>query len=380
MIYLDNAATTYPKPAPVWKAMEEFLIHNSANPGRGGHRMALEAGRMVLEVREQIAELISAKRPEEIIFTSSATESLNLAMMGSLRQGDHLIITSMEHNAVARTAYHLKSVGIELDVVDADGYGMVNPEQIARRIKRNTRMIATLHASNVTGGIMPAEAIGQICRNRGVMFLLDASQTAGMLPINVQEMNADLVAFPGHKGLFGPTGIGVLYVHPGIEMQPIKFGGTGSQSEDLEMPRLIPDRYEAGTQNTVGIAGLGAGIKFVMQTGVEKIAAHERALTRHLIEGLRSIKRVEIYGPQEPDDKVGVISFNVRGMDSSEVGFILDQVYGIAVRVGLHCAPLAHKTLGTFQRGTVRVSFSYLNTLEEVNQLISAIQEIIREY
>ena len=380
MIYLDNAATTYPKPDPVWKAMEEFFLYNSGNPGRGGHRMALEAGRIIFGVRERLTELISAKHPEEIVFTSSATESLNLAMLGSLHQGDHLIITSMEHNAVARTAYHLKSTGVDLDVVDADGQGMINPDDIERRIKRNTRMIATIHASNVTGGIMPVKAIGEICRNQGIVFLLDASQTIGVRPVNVQELNVDLLAFPGHKGLFGPPGIGVLYVGQGIELKPIKFGGTGSESANLKMPHLIPDRYEAGTQNTVGIAGLGAGAEFVMRTGLDKIAAHEKSLTGHLMEGLKSINRIEIYGPPASDDRLGVISFNIQGMDSSEVGFILDQVYHIAVRVGLHCAPLAHKTLGTFKKGTVRASFSYLNTQDEVDRLISAIRDLIHEY
>ena len=380
MIYLDNAATTYPKPPQMFKTMEKFLRYGSANPGRGGHQMALEAGRAVLGVREQIARFISAKQPEEIIFTSSATEALNLALLGSLYQGDHLIITGMEHNAVARPAYHLKANGVDLDVVGADRYGMLEPDDIAGRIKKNTKLVAAIHASNVTGGIMPVREISQICRNREVSFLLDASQTAGTVPINVQEMGVDLLAFPGHKGLFGPPGIGVLYVRPGIELKPLKFGGTGSQSESLEMPHLLPDRYEAGTQNTVGIVGLGAGIEFVKQTGIEKILVHEQSLTRHLLDGLRKISRIEIYGPQDSQKRVGVISFNVKGMDASEVGFILDQVYGIAVRVGLHCAPLAHRTLGILDKGSVRTSLSYFNTREEIDQLISAVNDIVLEY
>lgn len=342
--------------------------------------MALEAGRVVLGVREQVSGLIYAGEPEEIIFTSSATEALNLALIGGLRTGDHLVISSMEHNAVARTAYHLKGIGVEVGVVEADRWGMITPEDVARAIKRNTRMVAAVHASNVTGGIMPIEEIGSLCRKAGIRFLVDASQTAGVIPVNVQQAQADLLAFPGHKGLYGPPGIGVLYVGSGIELEPRKFGGTGSQSEDLEMPHLIPDRYEAGTLNTVGIAGLGAGIDFVQQTGMEKIAAHERELTRHLMVEIKDISRIKIYGPPNPEDRVGVVGFNIEGVDSTEVAFILDQVYGIAVRAGLHCAPLAHKTLGTLEKGLVRVSFSIFNTLKEVDQLISALHEIVREY
>lgn len=380
VIYFDNAATSYPKPFQVPQAMDNFLRSRSANPGRGGHRMALEAGRVVLGVREQVSGLIYAGEPEEIIFTTSATEALNLALIGGLRTGDHLVISSMEHNAVARTAYHLKGIGVEVGVVEADRWGMITPEDVARAIKRNTRMVAAVHASNVTGGIMPIEEIGSLCRKAGIRFLVDASQTAGVIPVNVQQAQADLLAFPGHKGLYGPPGIGVLYVGSGIELEPRKFGGTGSQSEDLEMPHLIPDRYEAGTLNTVGIAGLGAGIDFVQQTGMEKIAAHERELTRHLMVEIKDISRIKIYGPPNPEDRVGVVGFNIEGVDSTEVAFILDQVYGIAVRAGLHCAPLAHKTLGTLEKGLVRVSFSIFNTHKEVDQLISALHEIVREY
>ena len=265
-------------------------------------------------------------------------------------------------------------------MVDADKFGLIDPSDIARRIKTNTRMVAMVHASNVTGGIMPIRDIGYICRNRGICFLLDASQTAGVLPLDVRDMDIDLLAFPAHKGLYGPPGIGVLYISPGIELDPIKFGGTGSQSDSLEMPHQLPDRYEAGTQNTVGIAGLGAGVEFIQQTGIDNIFAHEQTLTEHLITGLRGTNRIEIYGPRELDERVGVVSFNIQGMDASEVGLILDQVYNIAVRVGLHCAPLAHKTLGTLEKGSLRASFSFFNTEEEVDQLISAVHEIIREY
>ncbi len=380
VIYFDNAATSYPKPSQVRQAMGDFMENCSANPGRGGHRMALEAGRVVFGVREQVSGLIDAGEPEEIIITSSATEALNLALIGGLRPGDHLVISSMEHNAVARTAYHLKTIGVELGVVEADRWGMITPEDVGRAIKRNTRMVAVLHASNVTGGIMPIEEIGLVCKKAGVPFLVDASQTVGVIPVSVRQAEADLLAFPGHKGLYGPPGIGVLYVRSGIELEPRKFGGTGSQSENLEMPHLVPDRYEAGTLNTVGIAGLGAGIDFVRQTGMEKIAAHERELSRHLIEEIKDLSRITIYGPLDPKDRVGVVCFSIEGVDSTDVGFILDQVYGIAVRAGLHCAPLAHKTLGTLEKGLVRVSFSIFNTHEEVDQLISALYEIMREY
>lgn len=380
VIYFDNAATSYPKPLQVRQAMGDFMEKCSANPGRGGHKMALEAGRVVLGVREQVSELIGAGEAEEIIFTSSATEALNLALIGGLRPGDHLIISSMEHNAVARTAYHLKSIGVELGVVEADKWGMITPEAVAQAIKKNTRLVAILHASNVTGGIMPIEEIGLVCKSAGVLFLVDASQTVGVIPVNVRQAEADLLAFPGHKGLYGPPGIGVLYVRSGIELEPRKFGGTGSQSENLEMPHLIPDRYEAGTLNTVGIAGLGAGIEFVRQTGMEKIAAHERELTRHLLDEIKNMSRIRTYGPPDLKNRVGVVSFSIQGVDSTDVSFILDQVYGIAVRAGLHCAPMAHRTLGTLEEGLIRVSFSIFNTHEEVDQLISALYEIMREY
>lgn len=379
MIYLDNAATTFPKPPAVWEAMEDVIKNKGANPGRSGHRLSVEAGRILWEAREMLYSFIGAEEPEEIILTSNATEALNLAIKGCLKPGDHCIITSMEHNSVARPVHALAAAGVEFDIVEADTEGIIRAEDIKKAIKDNTKLVAVSHGSNLTGSVQPVEEVGKICREAGVYFLVDAAQTLGVLPFNVKKLNADMVAFPGHKGLYGPPGTGGLYLRRGLVLTPLKEGGTGGQSETLEQPGNCPDRYESGTANTVGIAGLRAGVKFVAQLGVHHIEEKEKDLLSLMLSGLKRFDEVEVYGPQDLNKRLPVVAFNIRGMDAAEVGFILDRVYDIAVRTGLHCAPLAHRTMGTLESGAVRASLSYYNTREEVECFLRAIESIIRE-
>ncbi|MGI6488313.1 MAG: aminotransferase class V-fold PLP-dependent enzyme [Syntrophomonadaceae bacterium] len=379
MIYLDNAATSFPKPPVVWEAMEDIIKNKGANPGRSGHRLSVEAGKIMWDTRELLAAFLNADDPEEIIFTSNATEALNLAIKGCLKHGDHCITTSMEHNSVARPIHELKPLGIEFDIVQADGQGIVKPQDIRRAIQENTRLIAVTHGSNLTGSIQPVEEIGAICSEAGVYYLVDAAQTAGILPLDIKKMGADMVALPGHKGLYGPTGTGVLYLRKGLILNPLKVGGTGGQSETLHQPLNSPDRYESGTPNTVGIAGLQAGLKFVARVGVRNIEAKEKELLALMLAGLRQYDEVEIYGPEEIAYRLPVVAFNIKEADASEVGFILDRVYDIAVRTGLHCAPLAHRTMGTLEKGAIRASLSYFNERREVEFFIGAIGSIIKD-
>lgn len=379
MIYLDNAATTWPKPETVPEAMVSCMRDAGANPGRGGHRMSLAAGRIILETRELAASLINAGNPVQVVFTGNATEALNLALKGVLRPGDHIVTSSMEHNSVMRPIQSLGALGVEATVVPCSADGYLEPGDLRAAIKKNTRMIALIHASNVTGTIMPVEEVGILARERGLVYLVDAAQTIGYLDIDVQRMNIDLLAFPGHKSLYGPQGTGGLYIREGLNLAPIMEGGTGSGSESLTQPEAMPDRYESGTPNTVGLAGLGAGIKYINEQGLEKIRNHGQDLLARLTEGLRQIPGVTVYGPGQPDRQVPVVSFNLGTLGSSEVAFLLDRVYDIACRSGLHCAPAAHRTMGTLKSGTVRLSMSYHNTAEEVDQALKAVAEIAAE-
>lgn len=379
MIYLDNAATSFPKPPEVWAAVEDVLKNKGANPGRSGHRLSVEAGRILWETRELLCSLINADEPEEIVFTSNATEALNLAIKGCLKPGDHCIITSMEHNSVARPVHRLKEEGVSFDIVEAGPDGIVKAEDLRKALKENTRLVAVCHASNLTGSIQPVEEIGTICRAAGVLFLVDAAQTAGLLEVNVKKMQADMVAFPGHKGLYGPTGTGGLYIRKGLKLSPLKEGGTGGQSESLHQPDNSPDRYESGTANTAGIAGLQAGVKFVSRLGIRHIEEKERELLELMVNGLKNYDEVEIYGPSDLSRRVPVVPFNIKNVDSSEVGFILDRIYDIAVRTGLHCSPLAHRTIGTSEKGAIRASLSYFNTREDVTTLVNAVGNIIKD-
>jgi cysteine desulfurase/selenocysteine lyase len=376
MIYLDNAATSFPKPDSVYQAMDEFMRRVGANPGRSGHRLALEAGRAIYKTRKYISKLFHIDNPMQVIFTYNATDSLNLALKGILRSGDHVITTSMEHNSMIRPIKSLEMIGVESTIIQCDEKGILDITLLKKAIRKNTKLIAITHASNVTGTLMPILEIGQLARRNNILFLVDASQTAGVYDIDVQKMKIDLLAAPGHKSLMGPQGTGILYIREGIELIPMKEGGTGSQSELLTQPEIVPDRYESGTLNGPGIVGLGAGISFLLQEGLDKIRIYKEALTRYMLDELKKIKEIQLYGPQDPYEQAAVISVNIGKKDSSEVGYILDHVFDIAVRSGLHCAPLAHKTIETFEQGTVRLSLSYFNTEEDVLKTIEALRQI----
>jgi len=375
MIYFDNAATSWPKPEEVYREVEKVL-RNCGNPGRGGHKMALESGRVIFEARQEICSIFNIKDPMRVVFTSNTTEALNIALKGILKEGDHVITSSMEHNSMIRPLMALKEKGIEVTIVKANEEGKIDPEDIKEAITKKTKMIAITHASNVTGTIMPIEEIGNIAREMNLIFLVDAAQTVGVLPIDVEKQNIDLLAFPGHKGLYGPQGTGGLYVRKSIEILPLEEGGTGSKSESMYQPDLMPDKLESGTPNTPGIAGLKEGVKFVKSVGIKNIYQQEKRLTKILIEGLKEIKGVKIYGPQKVEERVGVVSITLKDSDVGEISYILDRDFDIATRAGLHCAPLAHSTIGTLKTGTLRFGIGYFNTEEEVEKAVKAIEII----
>ena len=378
-IYLDNAATTYPKPERVYLAMDRFAREIGGNPGRSGHRRALQAGREVLLAREALAGLLGVKDVSRIAFTKNATEALNIVLRGALSQGDHAIITSLEHNSLWRPLEAMaRRNGVLYSIVPCGGDGSLDLGELRRAIVPETRLIACSHASNVTGSLLPISDIAEVAGRFGIPLLVDAAQTAGRYPIEPEAMGIHYLAIAGHKELFGPQGTGALYVAPGAEVAPLLYGGTGSRSESPEQPDFLPDLYESGTLNAHGLAGLRAGVEFVMEKGVEAIRRHEEALTMRLLDGLSRIAGLTTYGAPGWERRVGVVSFNLGGLNSSEVASRLDEAYGICVRSGLHCSPLAHRTIGTLASGTVRASFSYLNTAEDVDRLLQALAEISR--
>mgnify|MGYP001035363218 CR=1 FL=1 len=379
VIYLDNAATSWPKPRSVSEAMIECMEQYGANPGRGSHRMSVQASRILFETRVNLSRLFNIRNPNDISFALNTTAALNLAIRGFVRKGDHVILTSIEHNSVRRPIEYLKrTIGVEVTYVNADGQGCVTPKQVEEAIRPNTSLVVVNHSSNLLGTILPVAEIGEVCRKHGVKLLVDAAQSAGTLPIDVEAMSIDMLAFPGHKGLMGPQGTGGLYVHPSIELEPLMLGGTGSQSESIEQPTVRPDRYESGTQNTVGLAGLNAGVRYIQNEGVENIHNKEWQLTQRLIEGLMRIDKVAVYGPPPGSNRTAIVAFNVQGMDSAQVAHMLDRHYDIAVRAGYHCAPLAHDTAGTLEQGAVRASPGYFTTEDEIDALIHAVQDIVR--
>jgi len=379
--YFDNAATSWPKPEEVYKAAEEFMRQCGANPGRSGHTRSLGADRLVFETRERAASFLGAAKPEEIVFTLNATDSLNMAIKGILEPGDHVIYTSMEHNSVLRPLGSLRQRGvITTTMVSCDPTGQLDPQDIERAIRPETKLIICTHASNIIGRIFPVEEIGQLARKRGILFLLDAAQTAGALSLDLSRIGADLAAFTGHKSLLGPPGVGLLYLRSGVKIKPWREGGTGSRSEEELQPEMMPDYLEAGTMNTTGIAGLNEGLKYLQKTGMEAVREHEIKLNRRLINGLKELRGVRVYGAGDPEKSVAVTSFTVEGMDSGELGYILEEDYGILSRTGLHCAPRAHQTLGTFPQGTVRFSFSCFTREEEIDYALGALQEITSRF
>lgn len=375
MIYLDNAATSFPKPSKVYEEVLNCMKNYSANPGRGSHDMAVKAGLKVMETRAEICELFNIRNPFNLVFTSNATEALNIGIKGLLNKGDHAISTVIEHNSVLRPLYSLNEKGVEVTLIGVDKAGYLNLNDIAREIKRNTKLIVVNHASNVLGTVQDINRIGELAKRKGVIFMVDASQSAGMISIDVEKDNIDLLAFPGHKGLLGPQGTGGLFIRDGIKLKNFKEGGTGSNSHYMIQPDFIPDQFESGTLNTPGIAGLCEGLKFIKKIGLLNIQKHEQELLIYLLEELEKLEFIKVYGNNSVKMRSAVISFNVDGIDASTIGELLNE-RGIAVRTGYHCTPLIHDVIGTDNAGTVRVSPGFFNEINDVEIFIKNIKQI----
>ncbi len=383
MIYLDNAATSFPKPEPVFQGMESFVRASAANPGRSGHRRALEAEAMMDDTRRLLARLFGCKHPERVIFAMNATDALNMAIKGVLRTGDHVITSVLEHNSVSRPLNRLQRDGfISLTRLPAGSDHVISPDDVARAFTPATRLVALTHASNVTGTIQPVGTIGKLARERDALFLVDASQSAGVVPIHVEEDAIDLLAFTGHKSLLGPTGTGGLVVGDRVEITPWREGGTGGDSSSPVQPSEFPHHLEGGTPNIFGIAGLREGVRLLLDRGVERVLEHERGL---LVEFHKSLKDPSMFQWYGADDairerhaagRVGLVGINLPGFAPAELAAILDEQFDIAVRAGLHCAPYAHKHLGTFPQGIVRLSVGFLTTHEDLRQAAAALDEI----
>ena len=375
MIYLDNAATSLQKP----KEVEEAVIrafHTMGNPGRGAHEATLQAGRCVYQVREQLAELFHAENGAQIAFTLNATEALNTTIFGLFHKGDHVITTVCEHNSVLRPLYRLQEEGVEVSFLSADENGVLEYEKLPELVRENTKGIVITHASNLTGNITDLERIREVTESRDLLLVVDGSQTAGILPVDVQKQGIDIFCFTGHKGLLGPQGTGGLYVRPGVEICPLKVGGSGIHSFDREHPKAMPEHLEAGTMNVHGIAGLGGALDYLKKKGTKEILQRERQLLRRLEEQIREIPGIRLYGDPDGNRRVGILSFNMGEEDSAYVADWLYEEHGIAVRAGAHCAPLMHQTLGTKEQGAVRISVSHWNTEKEVDRTAEALWEL----
>ncbi len=375
MVYLDNAATSSPKPQCVMDAVSHAMMDINANPGRSGHVRSLTAGREVLACRAAIAELLGAQDPFSIVFAFNCTDALNLAIKGTLRRGDHVVSTMIEHNSVLRVLKGLERSGqITLTLVNPGPDYMVDPCEIAAATQANTRLICVTHASNVTGAIQPVAAIGAFAREHGIPYLVDGAQALGAMPVNVNLLGCDLYAFPGHKSLLGPQGTGGLYIRPGFKLHTLREGGTGSSSESMYQPTELPEKFESGTLNYHGIAGLGAGAGYVLEN-LTQIFMRERELTTALYEAISGIQGAVVYAPEHESERAGIVSFNVSDLPSSQVADALDRA-GFCVRGGLHCAPGAHMTLGTLRRGAVRASVGHATTFEEIDQFARTVSEL----
>jgi len=375
VIYFDNAATSWPKPEETLRAMEHYLRKIGGNPGRSGHRLSLEAARIVMDARDAVAELFGIEDALQVVFTKNATEALNLAIRGLLHPGDHVITSSMEHNSVMRPLRTLEKEGVDLTVLPCSPSGELDPADLSRAIRPNTRAIYLTSASNVTGTLMPLAEVGRIARENGLIFCVDAAQAGGSFPLNVAELGVDLLAFTGHKALYGPQGTGGLYIRKGLEnrIRPLMAGGTGSRSEFEEQPDFLPDKFESGTPNAVGLAGLEAGVRFVLGLGVAQIRAQEIQLTGLLLDGLKTIPGVTLFGPETPSERIAVVSFTIEDLSPAEISLALDEEDNIMSRPGLHCAPSAHRTIGTFPVGTTRFSLGAFNTVKQVHTTLEAV-------
>jgi cysteine desulfurase/selenocysteine lyase len=379
MIYLDYAATSWPKPKEVQNAMCDFVEHSGGNPGRSGHRLSISAARIVFKAREAIANLFHIQDPLRVIFTANVTHALNLAICGLLKPGDHVVTSSIEHNSVMRPLRALEKEGLRLTVVQCKTDGCPDLEVWRNAVTQGTRLVVVTHASNVMGTLLPVREIAEIAHKAGALFLVDCAQTAGVIPIDQPGMGIDLLAFTGHKGLYGPTGTGGLVLGERVdasELRPLVRGGTGSRSEYEEQPDMLPDKYESGTANSMGIAGLGAGVRWVQSIGIESIQGREAELNEQLISGLRNIPGLTVYGPKDPDQRTAVVSCRVAGQTVSEVGLRLDDEFGILSRVGLHCAPSAHKTIGTFPEGTIRLAPGIFTSPDDIRTVNAALEKV----
>lgn len=377
-IYLDNAATSFPKPPQVARRMADYLLQVGATVNRSVYGAAQEAGMTELTLRQRLCRLFSFSDPTHVILTPGNTMGLNMILRGFLRPGDHCLVSSMEHNAVMRPLHDLLAAGVTFERIPCDGTGRLDPAEIAPRIRPNTRMLVMAHGSNVSGTVQDAQTVGRICREYGIAFCLDAAQTAGHVPISFPDLNLSALSAPGHKGLLGPSGMGVLLLAPEFakNLVPIVTGGTGSASDLEAQPDYMPDRFEPGTPNVPGIYGLEAALAFLEETGVETVAAHDRNLTKRFLDGLREIPEVRLAGPDTVEGRVGVISVDFLHADNAEAADRLEREFGILTRCGLHCAPSAHRTLGTFPQGTVRFSLGWYNTEADVDAALAAIKAV----
>ncbi len=373
LIYLDNAATTFPKPREVLDKMLQSYIDAGVSPGRGSYDLALEAEDIVQQARKKLARFFGAPDADRVVFAANATDALNLLFNGLLQPGDHVIATRLEHNSVLRPLHFFRERGwISYDLVHFDQRGFVDPDEIGRAIKRNTRMVVVSHASNVLGTVQPVKEIGRVCAERGVPLIIDAAQSAGKIPIDMTAWQVSAVAFTGHKSLYGPTGTGGLVIHPDLDVKASRFGGTGVDSRSPVHTQAFPHRLEAGTINLMGIMGLSAGIDYITQKGMDTIHGREMALLARLRDGLSDLGNVELYCAGDMSNRVAVLTANVAGVSPGDAGAILDGDFDIAVRVGLHCAPLVHEDIGTISRGAIRFSLGMFNTEEDIDQAIRA--------
>jgi len=379
-VYLDNGATSYPKAPGVAKAMIDYIENIGTNINRGGYKSAYSAAEVVLDTRERLIKLFNYSNSNNVIFTPNITYSLNFLIKGLLKPGDHCIVTSMEHNAVMRPIMQMHKKGVDFTKVKCDIKGRLDPKDIEKNIKENTKAVIMTHASNVCGTIMPIYEVGEICKKHNIKFVVDTAQTAGAINIDMKKMNIDGLAFTGHKGLLGPQGIGGFIITDEMAeiMEPLVSGGTGSMSDSEEIPPFMPDKFECGTINIPGIFGLNEALKYIEKEGIENIREREIELTRAFIEGVKTLENVRLVGVEVTEGRTAVVSLDCRDRDNAEISYLLDKDFGIATRCGLHCAPSAHKTLDTFPQGTVRFSFNHFNTEREIQYAIEALDEILK--
>lgn len=376
-IYLDNAATSFPKPKEVATAVYDFMVNNGTSSGRGSYKKAMQSDYIVYECRKLIGKLFNFDNPKKVVFTSNVTDSLNIAIRGILKENDHVITSSLEHNAVWRCLKTLeRDINIKIDTVECSKDGITNPQDIKKYIKKDTALIVFTQASNVLGTIQPIREIGAIAREHNIPFLVDSAQSAGAMKIDVKEDNIDILAFTGHKSLLGPMGTGGLIINTNIDIKQLKAGGTGGDSAYEYQPDYYPNHLETGTSNVSGIAGLREAIKFLNKEGIENIHNKEKELTKYALEKLETVKDIEIYGPRDCEKMLSVISFNIKDKTPEDVGSILDQKYDIMLRAGLHCAPTAHSVIGTKERGTLRIGLGYFNEKEDIDKLVEALNNL----